>query len=155
MSRAEPKKPVWATMEALAKRRFLSVKVATSALVAACLVLGSSTTAHAEGGFATSMTQVQPTFESRRWTDKNVDSANTVITLSNCKGNAAGKKTGSTAITSVTLKLESGSTIKQKCGAYNFGRVDAGSTSFKVAAINGITTAKRKIFLNADVKVAF
>lgn len=135
--------------------RTRSARAGAAALLAACLVLGGATAARAEGGFGTDMTQVQPTFRSRSWTDKNIDSAKTVITLSNCKANAGGKKPGSTAITSVTLKLSSGATIKHKCGSYDFGRLNGTSYSFTVTAINGNTKADRKIFLNADVKVTF
>jgi hypothetical protein len=123
--------------------------------VAVVIVLGTATAAHAEGGWQSNMTQVQPTFTSRSWTDNNVDSAHTIITLTNCKGNAGGKKVGSTAITSVQVKLSSGAKIKHACGSYDFGRLNPTTFEFTISAINGQTKAERKIFLNADVKVSF
>ncbi|QWS33241.1 hypothetical protein [Curtobacterium aetherium] len=124
--------------------------------VALALVLGTATAAHAEGSWTSDMTQVQPTFESRTWADKNLDAAHTIITLSNCRGNAAGKSVGSKRITSVRITLSGGASITKACGTYDFGRTaDSHYNSFKVSAINGKTGAKRKIFLNADVKVSF
>lgn len=134
--------------------RRLAQSIAAASLAVAFTV-GTATAAHAEGNWSSDMTQVQPTFESRRWADNNIDAAHTVITLSNCKGNAKGKKSGTTAITSVKIQLEDGPAITHKCGTYDFGRLPAGTTTFKVAAINGKTGADRKIFLNADVKVSF
>lgn len=136
------------------------VKVSAIAVIAASLVLGGATAAHAEGNFGSYMTQVQPSFTSRVWQDNNRDSASTVIKLSNCKVNKGGKVPGSTKLKSVKVSLTSGAskakTLTQPCGSYNFGRVPAGKfNSFTIEAINGETQRGAKIFLNADVTVNY
>ena len=115
--------------------------------------------ARAEGAFTTSMTQVQPQFDSRVWSDKNLDAVSTKVTLSNCKANAGGASPGTTPVASVTLALIKGSTvvkfITQKCGTYDFGRQGVGDYKFRVWAINGSTTKSRSVFLNASVYVSY
>ncbi|QWS33242.1 hypothetical protein [Curtobacterium aetherium] len=138
-------------------------KVGSAALVTASLVFGGATAAHAEGNFTSYMTQVQPTFYSRDWTDNNRDATSTVITLSHCKVNKGGARVGSTKLSSVEIWLHYGDAytkpkkIKKSCGTYNFGRISGRDTgnSFEIHAINGITDRGAKIFLNADVKVVY
>lgn len=138
-------------------------KMAATVVVAGSLVFGGATAAHAEGNFTSYLTQVQPTFISRDWTDKNRDATNTVITLSNCKVNKGGAASGSTKLSSVEVWLHYGDAytkpkkLKKACGSYNFGRVTGRDTTdfFEIYAINGVTDRGGKIFLNADVKVTY
>lgn len=135
--------------------RSWTIKGGMAAALSVALVACGATAAHAEGTWTSSLNQVQPTFSSRDWEDKNLDSKHTIITLSHCQGNAAGKKAGTTAITSVKLTLSSGASVTHACGTYDFGRVGDDTFSFRVTGINGKTKAERKIFLNADVQVSF
>lgn len=138
-----------------APRRHVGRAVAAG-VAALAIVLGSATAAHAEGSWNSDMTQVQPSFTSRYWGDKDLDSAHTIITLSHCKGNAGGKSVGSTAIKSVKVTLDTGASITKACGSYDFGRTAASNYNrFTITAINGVTNARKKIFLNAEVKVSF
>lgn len=138
-------------------------KVAAVMTLALALVIGGASAAHAEGSFTSYLTQVQPTFSSRDWTDKNRDSNSTVIKLTNCKVNKGGATSGSTKLSSVEVWLYYGDAytkpkkIKQACGTYNFGRVVGRDTgcSFEIHAINGVTDRGAKMFLNADVSVSY
>jgi hypothetical protein len=47
-------------------------------------ILAFATPAHAEGGFDTYVYKVMCCFESRTWTDKNIDSASTTVNFQNC-----------------------------------------------------------------------
>jgi hypothetical protein len=138
-------------------------KVGAAAAMTAALVFGGATAAHAEGNFTSYMTQVQPTFSSRHWTDNNRDANSTIIKITNCKVNKGGAAVGSTKLSSVEVWLYYGDAytkpkkIKQACGSYNFGRVSGRDTDneFEVHAINGVTDRGAKIFLNADVSVTY
>lgn len=141
------------------KRMGPKSKAALVAVAAGALVLGGGTAAHAEGGFDSYMTQVQPSFHSRDWADKNRDSAHTVIKLTNCKVNLGGKNPGSTAVKSVEISFgntQYSKKITHKCGTYDFGRVPASNiNNFYVWSINGVNQPGAKIFLNADVSVSY
>lgn len=131
-----------------------------AAAAAVALVAGVPTAAHAEGSFTSYINQAQPTFESRTWGDKNLDSVSTKITLTGCKANAAGKPSGSTAVKSVTVELWSTAgklaSIKRACGTYDFGRLGRSTFWFKISEINGYKGADRKIFLDVNtVKVTY
>jgi hypothetical protein len=83
--------------EAINARRVSKVIViSTSIAVVAALSL---TPAFAEGSRNASFSNVHPGFSSQFWADHQVDSANTVITWSNCT------KSNGTAVTSVEVKL--------------------------------------------------
>ena len=109
------------------------------------------------------MEQVQPAFNSRTWSDLNIDAANTVVVLSNCKVNKGGAAPGTTPLGKVVLTLtrKSGNsyvgvkTISQNCGSYNFGRQPKGEYRFNVVTINGNWDRNRTTFLNATVKVNY
>lgn len=143
------------------KKLGVKTKISSVALLTAALVLGVGTAAHAEGSYTSSMTQVQPTFWSRSWTDNNRDSSHTIVKLTHCKVNLGGKNPGSTALKSVTLEFSNAEgyskTVTHACGTYDFGRPPRAATygSFFVQAINGQTQAGAKIFLNADVSVSY
>lgn len=75
---------------------------ASALIVAACLLFVAGTpTARAEGSFTSYMEQVQPAFNSRTWSDLNIDAASTVVVLSNSaaspRGNIVSMSSPSTA----------------------------------------------------------
>ena len=121
---------------------------------AVTLVLGGASAAMAEGSFSTSITQAQPTFQSRTWTDNNVDAVRTKVTLSNCKANVGGQAPGTLTLSNVEITLfrngAAVSTKSQKCGTYDFGLVGKGDFYFKITSINGNTAANRNTFVNAN-----
>jgi len=148
-------------MKRFARPRWgVKARVSAVGVVATALVLGGATAAHAEGNFKSYMTQVQPTFTSRSWEDKNRDGASTIVKLSNCKVNAGGKVPGSSKLKSIKVTLHYGGgktkSLTQACGTYNYGRVSADNyNSFEITAINGQTARGAKMFLNADVAVSY
>lgn len=117
----------------------------------------------AEGDFNSYLQQVQPAFNSRTWTDRNISAANTAVVLTDCKVNKGGSAPGTTALGKVALTLmrKSGDsyvgvkTISQNCGSYNFGRQPSGDYRFSIVSINGNWSQNRTTFLNATVKVYY
>ena len=144
----------------------LPIKISLVGTIAAALVVGSASAALAEGTFASTVNQVQPTFTSRHWADNARDGAHTTVTLSKCKGNAGGGTPGTKKITSVGLQLVHTSkstgtskyskTVTKACGTYDFGNPGAGTINyFVIKSINGYESADRKIFLNGSVTVNY
>lgn len=135
------KKMMWAVAPAIA----LTAAAAVSSPAFAAVV-------PAEGSFTSSLTLVQPTFESRTWTDAGSDTKATIVTLSGCE--ETGPDGASLPLNSVELTLYRNggvvSKIKQACGSYNFGDAGAGQYYFVVSAINGDSSADRTHFLSAS-----
>ena len=117
--------------------------------------------AHA-ASFSSSMSQVQPTFQSRSWSD--TTAGTTTITLSACAGNSGGNPPSSGYVKTVRIALYRNNTLvasatRAPCGAFTFASQQAGTFYFRVAAINGVTIpttgAFGGTFLNANVSVSY
>lgn len=93
----------------------------------------------AEGTINTSMTQVQPGFQSRTWADRNSTADATTVTLSACRVNRGGGAAGSVALRSVGLAMFQDEVIVgnivKACGVYNFGRTPAGNYYFRITEV--------------------
>lgn len=151
--------------EAMMKRKIRTT--AAAVIASAGLFLSGTGIAYAaEGSFTSYLTQVQPGFQSRTWTDNGSTSDSTSITLSGCAVNKAGAAYGSTSLSSVEITLYSNTgwfgtprklkSLSKACGTYSFGNYGSGSYWFVVSKINGNSSANRTIFLNAStVRVSY
>jgi len=131
-------------------------KIGAIALLTA-VIAGTAVTpafAAAEGSFTSSLSQAQPGFGSRTWTDKNSTTQTTTVKLTGCKVNLGGAAPGSTTLKSVGVALiKNGSivgNISKACGTYDFGRLGAGQYYFRISDVNGTPCCDNRIFLNAS-----
>lgn len=143
-----------------AKKKPLKKVVAAMALSAALILV--PTVAFAEGSFTSYMSQAQPSFSSRTWSDQNLDSVKTTVTFSGCKANYGGKAPGTLAISSIDVSLYRGSTYLgykrvAGCGSFVWSDMPKGSYHFYLEAVNGITPLSgTRVFLNvAKVTVSY
>jgi len=147
------------------RRSITSVAVTSRTVIAIGLVglfMGLGAAPAMAATFTSSMNQVQPTFQSRTWSD--TTAGTTTVTLTSCKGNYGGNAPTAAFVHTVRIALyRNGSLVSQvtrnPCGAFTFTGQSAGSFYFRVAAINGITTpttnAYSGTFLNAGVTTSY
>lgn len=119
------------------------------------LLLGGTGISYAyEGSFNSYLSQVQPGFHSRTWTDFGNSKDSTIVTLDDCKVNRGGAAYGTTKLQSVGITLYKDGrpvgTITQPCGTYDFGNRGSGRYYFRVVSINGNESSNRKTFLNVE-----
>ncbi|WP_030737694.1 hypothetical protein [Streptomyces sp. NRRL S-31] len=121
-----------------------------AAVMTGALLIGviGTPAAHAEGKKTSYIKHWAPLRESSRWSDHNLDSVKTSVTLSGCSTDGSRFEWARLTLYRYALgpdtKIKS---ISKKCGTYSFGRVSAGTYYFTLDGFGsgGLFWAKKVV----------